>query len=133
MRIPWTAAAAALLLAAGTLPAAEPISLKVLYAGNPGSARAKDFTAFLAEHFAKVTATDFGKFKEDEARDYDVVVFDWTSIYPRDKDGKLDESAGSIKMPAAPHLSQQFARPAVLIGAAGGDVAGSLQVKINWL
>jgi hypothetical protein len=133
MRWTWTAAAAALLLAAGAVPAAEPIPLKVLYAGDPGSARAKDFTAFLTDHFAKLTATDLGKFKEEEARDYDVVIFDWTSIYPRDKDGKIDNGSNNFKSPPAPHLSQQFAKPAVLIGAAGGDVAGSLQLKINWL
>jgi hypothetical protein len=30
-------------------------------------------------------------------------------------------------------LSRAFSRPTVLIGAAGGQIAGSLQLKINWL
>ncbi len=104
----------------------EPIKLKVLYAGNSGSDRAKDFAAFLEK-------VDFGKFQEADAKDYDVVLFDWTSIYPRDKEGKINNSAGSITMPPAPHLSPDFAKATILIGAAGGQVAGTRQLKINWL
>jgi hypothetical protein len=126
-------ALAAAALAGAAAPAEERMGLKVLYAGNPGSGRAKDFTAFLEKHFAKVGATDFGKFKEEEARDYDVVIFDWTSIYARDKNGKINESGGNIAMPPGPRLSQDFARPAILIGAAGGEMANGLGIKINWL
>jgi len=117
----------------GGIRAEEPIKLKVLYAGNSGSDRAKDFASFLEKHFAKVGAVDFGKFQEADAKDYDVVLFDWTSIYPRDKEGKINNSLGNIIMPPAPHLSAVFAKPTILIGAAGGQVAGTRQIKINWL
>jgi hypothetical protein len=127
------AALAALWLGVAAAPAAEPMKLKVLYAGNLESARAKDFTAFLEKHFAKVTAADLAKFQEADAKDQDVVVIDWTSIYPRDKSGKIDNAAGQMSMPPAPQLSLAYARPTVLIGAAGGQLAGSLQLKINWL
>jgi hypothetical protein len=127
------AAATAFVLFSGYCPADEPIHLKVLYAGNPGSERAKDFVSFLEKHFVKVGTADFGKFREPEADAFDVVIFDWTSIYPRNKAGAIDNSAGSITMPPAPQLSPNFAKATLLIGAAGGQVAGTRQLKINWL
>jgi hypothetical protein len=134
MRHSWLVAVMATLVFLGSASmAAEPINLKVLYAGNPGSERAKDFVSFLNEKFLKVDSADFGKFKEADASAYDVVIFDWTSIYPRNKAGKIDNSAGSITMPPAPHLSANFAKSTILIGAAGGQVAGTRQLKINWL
>jgi hypothetical protein len=134
MHLKWLATAmGVLMLLNGGVLAAEPISLKVLYAGNANSDRAKDFVSFLEKHFAKVGAADFGKFREADAKDYDVVLFDWTSIYPRNKEGKIDNSAGNITMPPAPQLSPDFAKATILIGAAGGQVAGTRQIKINWL
>lgn len=109
------------------------LPLRILYAGNEGSDRAENFAAFLGEHFAKVTIAPLASFKPEDAQDHDVVIFDWTSIYPRDKDGKIDNSVGNIATPQAPALPQTFSRPTILIGAAGGQVAGHLQIKINWL
>jgi hypothetical protein len=134
MYLNWLATATAILMFLnGAVLAAEPINLKVLYAGNASSDRAKDFISFLEKHFAKVSSADFGKFREADAKDYDVVLFDWTSIYPRNKEGKIDNSAGNLTMPPAPSLSPAFAKPTILIGAAGGTVAGNRQLKINWL
>jgi hypothetical protein len=134
MPFSWLASATAILMVvnAGIL-AAEPMNLRVLYAGNSGSDRAKDFVSFLEKHFSKVRTVDFGKFQEADAKDYDVVLFDWTSIYPRNKEGKIDNSVGNITMPPGPRLSPEFAKPTILIGAAGGQVAGTRQLKINWL
>jgi hypothetical protein len=127
------AALTALALTAPTARPAEKIALNVLYAGNPGSPRTKDFVSFLQQHFAKVGETSYEKFKPDEAKGYDVVVFDWTSIYPRDKNGKIDEKLANVHSPTPPQLSREFNRPAVLIGAAGGSLAGHFQLKIDWL
>jgi hypothetical protein len=129
------AATAALALLGPAAPAAETADLRVLYAGNVDSPRGKDFLSFLAQHFAKVTPVELGKFREADAKGHDVVLFDWTSIYPRDKDGKItnDDKSPGITMPPAPRLSPDFDRPAVLIGAAGGQVSQGLQIKINWL
>src|SRR5215469_14412814 len=73
---------------------AEPakIELGVLYAGNRESDRAKDFGAFLEKHFTKVTVASLSAFKPSDVDGHDVVIFDWTSIYPRDKEGKIDNS-----------------------------------------
>ena len=116
-----------------TASAAEKVNLKVLYAGNPGSPRAKDFVSFLGKHFARVGETSYEKFKADDAREFDVVIFDWTSIYPRDKDGKILPKMTTLNSPKSPRLPPDFDRPAVLIGAAGGSVAGQLRLKIDWL
>ena len=133
MRLRWLAAVAALVLMGHVAMAAEKIDLKVLYSGNPGSARAKDFASFLEKQFTKVGQVDFSKFKEVDANQYDVVIFDWTSIYPRNKEGKIDNSVRSITMPPAPQLSPSYTKATILIGAAGGQVAGTRQLKINWL
>jgi hypothetical protein len=136
MRFRWEAVAvAALALLGPAAHAAEKANLKVLYAGNVDSPRAKDFTSFLEKYFAKVTVVDLGKFREGDAKEHDVILFDWTSIYPRDKDGKIarDKEGPGLSMPPAPRLSRDFDRPTILIGAAGGQVAGTLQLKIDWL
>jgi hypothetical protein len=128
-----TLAVLAVALMVSTSRAEEPIGLKVLYAGNPGSDRQKDFVAFLGEHFTKVGTTDYREFKEGDAKPYDVVIFDWTSIYPRDKDGKIPEKFTGLNSPTAPKLSRDYDRPTILIGAAGAYLAMPLQLKINWL
>jgi hypothetical protein len=134
MRFYWlAAAAAALIMLGGAATAGDKIDLKVLYAGNPDSPRTKDFVTYLSKHFTKVGETNYEKFKEEEAKAYDVIIFDWSSIYPRDKDGKLAKKFTGLNSPKAPTLSSTFDRPAVLIGAAGGSMASPLGLKINWL
>lgn len=108
------------------------IELKVLYAGNPGSERTKNFEKFLKKHFAEVATTDYSKFQESDADGYHVVIFDWTSIYPRDAKGKIDNSVGSISIPKPPQLSREFNRPTILIGAGGGALCNRLNIAINW-
>jgi hypothetical protein len=132
MRILSFAAAMAVFLA-GRAIADEPIKLRLLYAGNPGSSRAKDFQAFLEKHFVKVQTTNFEQFKEAEAKDFDVVLLDWTSIYLRDKEGKIDTQTEGQNSPKMPPVSRNFAKPSILIGAAGGMLGRSLQLKIQWL
>jgi hypothetical protein len=127
------AALAALALLNATASAAEKIEVKVLYAGKPNDARTKDFVSFLQQHFVRVGEADYEKFKPDEAKDFDVVIFDWPSIYPRDKDGKIAPKFISLNSPKPPKLSEDFNRPAILIGAAGASATSQLRLKINWL
>ena len=132
---PTALALAALALLHPAAPAAEKADLKVLYAGNVDSPRGRDFTSFLKGRFAKVTPVELAKFRETDAQGHDVILFDWTSIYARDKDGKVtnDKNTPGIAMPPVPRLSREFDRPTILIGAAGGQAAGALNLKINWL
>jgi hypothetical protein len=111
----------------------EPIALKLLYAGNPGSDRERDFTTFLGKSFAKVGTTDYRTFKEDDAKGYDVVILDWTSICPRDDQGKIEKTFRGLNSPKPPTLTSTFDRPTILIGAAGGFATMQSQLKINWL
>src|SRR5271166_5872422 len=113
MRIRWLTSLA-LLACAVPLRADQPFALKVLYAGNPGSDREKDFVSFLEKHFAKVDKTDYQKFTEDRAKGFDVVIFDWTSIYPRDKDGELTPKFTGLNSPTPPKLSERYDRPTIL-------------------
>jgi hypothetical protein len=106
-------ALAALLLTGQALSAGEKFDVKVLYAAKPGDARTKDFVAFLQQHFVRVGETDYEKFKPEEAKDFDVVIFDWPSIYPRDKDGKIEEKRAGLNSPKHLKLTEDFDRPAI--------------------
>ena len=115
------------------LCAGQPIALQVLYAGNPGSDREKDFTSFLEAYFTKVATTDYRTFKQADAKGYDVVILDWTQIYTRDDRGNIKELFPGLNSPVRPKLADTFDRPTILIGAAGGYATEALQLKINWL
>jgi hypothetical protein len=132
MWIRWLALAAVLACGA-SLRADEPFDLKVLYAGEPGSDREKDFVSHLGMHFTKVGKAAYQRFTEDQAKGYDVVIFDWGWIYPRDKSGKIDTQSSSLNLPSAPALSQRYDRPTILVGAAGGILGMSVRLKIDWL
>ena len=92
------------LLAPSIGPAAEKFDIKVLYAGNLGSPRAEDYVALLDKHFASVAAVSYEEFQSFQADGHDVVIFDWTTIYPRDEAGKIDNEQ-SITMPKPPQLA----------------------------
>ncbi len=130
MRHSWLPLAlAATLLGARPTAAAELLDVKVLYAGHPGSDREEDFRSFLRAQVRQVATTDFRTFTVEQARDYDVILFDWTSIYPRDHDGRIASHAGVLDIPTPPRLPTDFDRPAILIGHAGGSVADALRLK----
>jgi len=111
----------------------EPIALKILYAGNPGSSREIDFVALLKPSFQQVDTTDYRTFKEEQAAGHDVVIFDWTSVYPRDKDGKVLEKIDRMNNPKVPTLSEKYDRATILIGGPGQSVVKPLRLKIDWL
>jgi hypothetical protein len=119
--------------AANENPGQNKIALRVLYAGNPASDRSRDFATFLEQHFETVQTGDYEKFKPEDANGFDVVVFDWTSIYPRDENGKIswDENL-QLAQPQPPKIDRNFSRPCVLIGAAAGTLSHQLQTAINW-
>ncbi len=114
----------------------EPGRLKVLYAGNPGSDRERDYVDFLKQTFARVDAVDYRAFREDMADGHDVVIFDWTSIDKRDAAGRkidLESAEGGMNYPKpTPHLSEGYSRPTILIGGPGERVVRPLRLKIDW-
>jgi hypothetical protein len=127
MRYFW-ACTLVVLFAAPAL-ADDPIKLRVLYCGDPGSSREADFRTFLEHHFTQVTLRDLRDFKEEDAQGHDVVIFDWTNGY--NGKGDIDDKKWDRFRP--PKLTNSFARPVILIGRAGGSIAGALKLKIHWL
>ena len=112
-------------------PVPAKIPLNVLYAGKPESAREKEFVALLGEHFAKVGSMHLKAASTATAKDWDVVVLDWVSIYSRDAAGKPLPNPG-ITMPPV-KLDAGFSRATVMIGATAGSVGGAQKLKLDWL
>ncbi|WP_165227325.1 hypothetical protein [Aquisphaera insulae] len=110
----------------------DPFAIRVVYAGNPGSDREKDFAAFLRQTFREVKTVDYRTFEPKMADGFDVVIFDWTSLYRTDASGKLDPNPPSLPNPAVPKLPDDYARPTILIGGAGQRVIKSRKLKIDW-
>src|SRR5579872_2617313 len=129
MRFFCAALACAVLFVGRPAIAVERIDLKELYAGCPESERLKDFQSFLEEHFAQVAIGDMSKLREEDAAKHDIVIFDWQETFD-DRTGRLDPQR-RLQNPL--RLSDQFDRPAVLIGETGGRVTAFLKLKLDYL
>jgi len=100
--------------------APEKISLSILYAGKPESARANDFARFLREHFTKVEVMDTAKFAPAQTAGYDVVILDYD---PASKDlGRVSK----LKLPA------DYSKPTVLEGFCGARMGSSLGLRLGF-
>ena len=95
----------------------QKIDLKILYAGNPTSPRAADFTGFLREHFATVDTTDLAKFSVEQAARFDVVVLDH------------DAETGAAPRPKLP---KDYAVPTLTIGSAGAMIGNTNGLKTGY-
>lgn len=98
--------------------APDRIALRVFYGGHPGTSRESDFIAFLEKYFAKVGKGDLAEFKEEQAKDFDVVIMDydgWGSKAPR------------------PKLSTEYTRATVTVANVGGRINSSLRLKTGYL
>ena len=111
--------------------AEEKLDVRVLYCGDLGSVREADFRMFLEKYFKKVTLCGADRFHADDAKDQDVVIFDWTNTY--DGKGGFDEAANKKMATVSISLGANFSRPAILVGQMGGRVATPLKLKIDWL
>ncbi len=107
-----------LLLACFGVASAEPIDLRILYAGKSGSDRETDFVDCLAAHFAHVDTGDLATFEPSGADGYDVVILDW------DGDG--------FKAPM-PSLPRTYDRPTILVGVMGAFLSGNMQLKTGYI
>jgi len=117
-------AAAAICGAVGTA-AEEPappakITMRILYAGHPVSAREKDFVKFLGKYFTQVQTGDLATFSDKSADGFDVAILDY------DSDG-MDV----FKFPR-PKLSQNYAHATVTVGVAGGLIGSQLRLKTGY-
>src|SRR5580704_16906313 len=131
-RRPMRFLGAALVLALSSVPlcAEERFDVRVLYCGDPKSAREAAYGSFLKRNFTNVTFRDEREFRESDARGHDLVIFDWSSVY----DGKGNpENQLSERYHGGPSLSLNYARPTILVGWAGGTSSSQFNLKINWL
>lgn len=105
---------AMLLAAAAPAQTRTPQPLRLLFVGETAHAeRAREFTTFLGEHFAAVTATTHAAFTAAAADAVDVVLLDWHQ-------GGAD-GADRTKSPLG--AFEAWRKPLVLLGSAGLNTA----------
>lgn len=102
---------------AGTHAGEAVIPLRVIYIGNDSTPRAGKFEAFLKRHFTQVVRADAKEFQPVQAREADVVLFDWAQ-----SDGDLTKATFPLGR------LEEWKTPTVLLNSAGLLVAGRWQV-----
>jgi len=93
-------------------------SLKILYAGRPGSDREKDFVGFLKRYFDVVQTGSLETFQEADAQGFDVTLLDW--------DWNAFEGP-------RPKISESFSRPLITLGVPGGMICNEWRLKTGYL
>jgi hypothetical protein len=107
-----------ILLACGIANAQVNRSLKVLYAGRPGSDREKDFSKFLREHFDSVQTGNLETFQEADTQGFHVTLLDWDWNEPNGP---------------RPSVSEGFSRPIITLGVAGGLICRQWRLKTGYM
>lgn len=117
----------AVLMPVATLPAqdkAPRLDVKVLYAGVESSPRTAEWKKFLTGTFAEVTTVELASLSLASARNFDVVIVDSPTPYKRPR---------GFQMPKAPQLGEDYSKPTILMGAAGGATIRRGKQKLGWL
>jgi hypothetical protein len=119
------------ILAAASAWAAEPAGgtgigkdMRILYVGEAGSAREKDFVDFLSRHFGAVSTGDWATFTESQCVGFDVTILD--------REYKSPLGGASTPLPRVT-LSPEFGRPFIMVGVAGALIAKSLRLKTGYM
>ena len=94
------------------------IDLRILYAGLPNTARAKDFTSFLKTYFRQVETTDFNTFTGNHTSDFNVAI--------------IDHDGADTRAPR-PNISRQYARATITVGVPGAFICSQLSLKTGYL
>jgi hypothetical protein len=100
---------------------------RVLYAGSAGGHRERVFGAFLAEHFDTSGAIPLEELSVATAREYDVVIVDWKSLYGCD--GYGERGNGLFSAPI--ELGPEFTKPFIALTYVGTQVRRDY--KLDWL
>ena len=101
-------------------PAENKISLRILYAGMPGTARQKDFVSFLGKHFVEVKSVDVGSFTQEQANDSDVVILDKDGIQWANRGGN---PLSDIRLP------KSYKRATLALGIPGAFLYDRMRLK----
>ncbi len=99
--------------------AAELSQLKVMYVGDAGSTRAKQFESFLRQNVGEVAVASRRSFTAAAATNFDVVLLDWPQ--PAEQDWKTGHSPLGARA--------KWDRPTVLLGSAGLNLAVVWKVR----
>jgi len=102
---------------AGTNPQVDR-SLKILYAGHPGTDREKDFVGFLKQYFDLVRTGDLRTFQEAATQGFDVTLLDWDA---------------SVLEGPTPTVSTGFSRPVITLGIRGALIGRQWRLKTGYL
>lgn len=94
------------------------IKLRILCTTSPKEGRTDDFVQFLSKHFVKVATTDYESFREELAKDFDVVIIDYGAERPGTP---------------TPQLSPTYSRATVTMGVPGSMVCRKLNLKPGYL
>src|SRR5688572_7385917 len=116
--------AISLLFAAVTSSAADLDKLKVLYLADTNSQRVQrtqHFEGFLRENVAQVKIMPSTVFKQSDAEGFDVVLLDW----PQSNTARDERKKGSSPLGER----STWAKPTVLLGSAGLNLAGAWKVR----
>ncbi len=105
-----------------TLPGPK-IDAKILYAGNVGTARQKEFVEFLRTYFTQVDTADITKFQARDAAKCDILLID------------AEAKAGGADALDVPPLTlpDTFSKPTVTIGVMGGLFCANRRLKTGYL
>ena len=93
--------------------------LRILYAGLLETDRAKDFVAFLGDHFAKVETTDYNSFTGSEAAGFDVTIIDHDGV--------------DLKAPQLWLLSPLHSAATITVGVSCANICKRLSLKTAYL
>ena len=96
----------------------EHAGLRILYAGVLDTDRAKDFVAFLDEHFERVETTDYLKFTSDKSDGFDVTILDYDGVDLRVR---------------GPNISRSYSHALITLGVPGAHTCSRLGLKTAYL
>lgn len=102
----------------------EVIPLRILYVGLPNTDRQKDFISFLSKNFTEVKTADLYTFKEQQAKDSDVIILD--------KDGIQGGSRGGKPLRDL-RVSSQYSRPTISLGIPGAFWTDRMRLKTGYM
>ncbi len=101
------------------------IPLKILYVGVADTERSRDFVGFLSENFTEAKFANVRTFKEEHAKDSDVIILD--------KDGvewgisRVDFPLTNIK------FSEAYSKPTISMGIPGAFFTGEMKLKTDYM
>ena len=99
------------------------IQARILYAGNVGTARQKEFVDFLKTYFTQVSTADITKFQARDADACDVLLIDAQA-----KEG----GTSALDVPSLT-LPDNFSKPTITIGVMGGLFASRRGLLTGYL